>query len=67
MGFGTDLLGSMYDQECREFTLRSEVFTPLEILRQATSVTAEMMMQEARSAASRRAPTPTCWWSTAIR
>ncbi|HXE51298.1 MAG TPA: amidohydrolase family protein [Ramlibacter sp.] len=42
--FGTDLLGSTYDQECREFTLRSEVFSPLEILRQATSVTAEMMM-----------------------
>ncbi len=44
--FGTDLLGALYRQECREFTLRSEVFTPLEILRQATSVTAEMMMME---------------------
>jgi imidazolonepropionase-like amidohydrolase len=43
--FGTDLLGSLFDQQCREFTLRSEVFTPLEILRQATSVSAEMMMQ----------------------
>ncbi len=28
IGFGTDLLGSTYVQECREFTLRSEVFTP---------------------------------------
>jgi imidazolonepropionase-like amidohydrolase len=44
--FGTDLMGSMYDQECREFTLRSEVFSPLEILRQTTSVAAEMMMME---------------------
>lgn len=44
--FGTDLLGKLHEQECREFTLRSEVFTPLEILRQATSVTAEMMMME---------------------
>ena len=26
-----------YVQQCREFTIRSEVFTPLEILRQATS------------------------------
>jgi imidazolonepropionase-like amidohydrolase len=43
---GTDLMGSMYDQECREFTLRSEVFSPLEILRQATSTAAEMMMQQ---------------------
>lgn len=42
--FGTDLLGSLYDQQCREFILRSEVYTPLEILRQATSVGAEMMM-----------------------
>ena len=44
--FGTDLMGSMYDQECREFTLRSEVFSPLEMLRQATSIPAEMMMLE---------------------
>jgi len=42
--FGTDLLGSTYTQQCREFTLRSEVFTPVEILRQATSVPAEMML-----------------------
>jgi len=42
--FGTDLLGSTYAQQCREFTLRSEVFTPIDILRQATSVAAEMMM-----------------------
>ena len=42
--YGTDLLGNTYTQQCREFTLRSEVFTPLELLRQATSVPAEMMM-----------------------
>jgi len=46
VGFGTDLLGSTYVQECREFTIRSEVFTPLEILRQATSINAEIMMME---------------------
>ncbi len=44
--YGTDLLGSLYDQQCREFTLRAQVFTPLELLRQATSIAAEMMMQE---------------------
>jgi imidazolonepropionase-like amidohydrolase len=44
--FGTDLIGATYTQQCREFTLRSEVFTPLEILRQATSVAAEMLMLE---------------------
>jgi imidazolonepropionase-like amidohydrolase len=44
--YGTDLLGSTYTQQCREFTIRSEVFTPLELLRQATSVPAEMMMMD---------------------
>ena len=44
--YGTDLLGVTYTQQCREFTLRSEVFSPLEILRQATSIPAEMMMME---------------------
>jgi imidazolonepropionase-like amidohydrolase len=44
IGFGTDLLGSTYVQRCREFTIRSEVFTPIEILRQATSVSADLMM-----------------------
>lgn len=46
IGYGTDLLGSTYDQQCREFELRSDVFTPLEILRQATSMGAEILMQE---------------------
>jgi imidazolonepropionase-like amidohydrolase len=48
IGFGTDLLGSTYVQECREFTIRSEVFSPLELLRQATSVNAELMMQQGK-------------------
>jgi imidazolonepropionase-like amidohydrolase len=48
VGFGTDLLGPTYVQECREFTIRSEVFTPLELLRQATSVNAELMLQEGK-------------------
>lgn len=46
VGFGTDLLGSTYTRQCREFTLRSEVFSPLEILRQATSMSAELMMMQ---------------------
>lgn len=44
--YGTDLLGSLYDRQCREFTLRAEVFSPLELLRQATSNAAAMLMQE---------------------
>ena len=46
LGFGTDLLGDLYSRQCREFTLRSQVFTPVEILRQVTSTNAEMMMLE---------------------
>jgi imidazolonepropionase-like amidohydrolase len=48
MGYGTDLLGVTYNQQCREFTLRSEVFTPLELLRQATSNGAEILMHEGK-------------------
>jgi imidazolonepropionase-like amidohydrolase len=48
LGFGTDLLGSLHVQECREFTIRSEVFSPLEILRQATSINAELMQLEGK-------------------
>jgi imidazolonepropionase-like amidohydrolase len=44
--YGTDLMGKLHPQQCREFTLRSEVFTPLELLRQATSIPAEMMMMK---------------------
>ena len=44
--YGTDLLGSTYTRQCREFTLRREVFTPLELLRQATSIPAEMMLMD---------------------
>lgn len=43
IGFGTDLLGQLYVQQCREFSIRREVFTSLEILRQATSINAELM------------------------
>lgn len=43
IGFGTDLLGDTYTRQCTEFEIRSEVFTPLEILRQATSIGAEVL------------------------
>jgi imidazolonepropionase-like amidohydrolase len=46
LGFGTDLVGSMYVNQCREFDLRSEVFSPIEILRQATSTGAEILQME---------------------
>jgi imidazolonepropionase-like amidohydrolase len=46
IGFGTDLLGETYVQQSREFTIRREVFEPLEILRQATSMNAEILQQK---------------------
>ncbi|WP_439031238.1 amidohydrolase family protein [Gordonia terrae] len=45
LAYGTDLLAGFYPQQSREFELRREVFTPLELLRQATSVGAEILMQ----------------------
>ena len=48
VGYGTDLLGTTYTRQCGEFTIRREVFTPLELLRQATSINAELMMMEGK-------------------
>jgi len=43
LGFGTDLLGPHHVRQCTEFTIRKRVFSPLEILRQATSTNAEIL------------------------
>ena len=48
LGFGTDLLGVLYVHQAREFTIRSEVFSPIEILRQATSMSAEILQQSGK-------------------
>jgi imidazolonepropionase-like amidohydrolase len=42
-GFGTDLVFGGYTEVNREFTARADYFTPLEILRQATSESAEIV------------------------
>ncbi|MBL8672223.1 MAG: amidohydrolase family protein [Alphaproteobacteria bacterium] len=46
IGFGTDLLGDLHEHQSREFRIRREVLSPVEILRSATSVNAEMMMRK---------------------
>jgi len=43
MGFGTDLLGRMHRHQSRELAIRAEVLSPLEVLRSATRINAEMM------------------------
>ena len=46
VGFGTDLLGSQQDRQGTEFELRAQVFSPLQILKQATSTNAELLQME---------------------
>ncbi|MBC8292506.1 MAG: amidohydrolase family protein [Proteobacteria bacterium] len=46
MGFGTDLLGEVHDQQLREFSLRAEVLPPIEVLRSATTVNARILDRE---------------------
>jgi imidazolonepropionase-like amidohydrolase len=43
IGFGTDLLGKLGVFQSREFSLRREVMSPLDILRSATSVNAGLL------------------------
>ncbi|MGI9004933.1 MAG: metal-dependent hydrolase family protein [Streptosporangiaceae bacterium] len=42
IGYGTDLLGGMHRHQSREFVLRSEVQHPIDIIRSATTVGAEI-------------------------
>ncbi|OQD90124.1 hypothetical protein PENSOL_c061G03479 [Penicillium solitum] len=46
--FGTDLLGPMHFAQSKEFSVRSSVLTPLQILRSATVNAARLVMQEDR-------------------
>jgi imidazolonepropionase-like amidohydrolase len=48
VGFGTDLLGKLERYQTSEFRLRSSIFSPVEILRQATSVNAEIIGMKGR-------------------
>jgi imidazolonepropionase-like amidohydrolase len=48
IGFGTDLLGPQQDRQVTEFRLRTQVFTPGEILHSATRVNAEILRLEDR-------------------
>src|SRR3990167_5386237 len=48
VGYGSDLLGPLQVEQSREFMFRAEVLKPLEIIRQATVVGAEILRQEGR-------------------
>ena len=43
IGFGTDLLGAMHEHQLSEFAIRAQVLPAAEILRQATSINAELL------------------------
>jgi imidazolonepropionase-like amidohydrolase len=43
LGFGTDLFGPLRDQQSREFIARGHIQSPLEVLRSATTVNAELI------------------------
>jgi imidazolonepropionase-like amidohydrolase len=43
VGFGTDLLGETHPAQARELLLRSEVQSPIDVLRSATTVNAELL------------------------
>jgi imidazolonepropionase-like amidohydrolase len=48
VGYGSDLLGQLMIDQSREFLLRSEVLSPIEIIRQATLVGAEVLRMDGK-------------------
>src|SRR5262249_51268755 len=46
LGFGTDLLGQLHEEQSREFLIRQEVERPIEVLRSATLVNARILQRE---------------------
>jgi imidazolonepropionase-like amidohydrolase len=48
VGYGTDLLGALQVEQSREFRIRSAVLSPIEIIRQATTIGARIVRQEGR-------------------
>jgi imidazolonepropionase-like amidohydrolase len=46
LGFGSDLLGFLHDDQSREFSIRAEVLSPAEIIRSATLTNARILQKE---------------------
>jgi imidazolonepropionase-like amidohydrolase len=47
-GFGTDLLGALHVHQSREFAIRAQVLSPIDILRSACTINAELLGQSGR-------------------
>ena len=43
VGFGTDLLGELHHYQSLEFSIRSQILTPFEVIQSATSINAELV------------------------
>lgn len=48
VAYGSDLLGQLQVDQSREFLLRAEVVKPIEVIRSATTVAAQVIRQEGR-------------------
>src|SRR4051794_23218402 len=48
VGYGTDLLGALQVEQSREFTIRAEVMSPIEIIRAATTIGARIIRQDGK-------------------
>jgi len=48
IGFGTDLLGAMQVHQSREFAIRGEVLSPIEVIRAATLTNAELLQMSGK-------------------
>jgi imidazolonepropionase-like amidohydrolase len=48
VAYGTDLLGPLQAEQSREFVLRTEVLSPIEIIRSATTVGARVLRKEGK-------------------
>ena len=68
VAYGSDLLGDLHWDQSKEFVIRQEVVSPIEIIRSATTIGFSTCCAcRARSAhAAAGAPLPTSSWSTAI-
>ena len=48
IGFGTDLLGNLEEDQCTEFKLRANIFSNFKILHKATAMNGEILGQKDR-------------------
>ena len=48
VAYGSDLLGQLQEEQSREFLIRGEVMSPLEVIQSATTVAARLLRQEGK-------------------